>query len=181
MLVLFLYVLCVCAFGFSSFFHYYLCVALFALFWLCLTLRSIKFGLLTLMIRTHYYLLGTYLYLDFVGGKMFFTSFDQFFDWLLSGVWWPCPFHEVVSGDLWYIMCIWSYMTAYMRAYFPDNPAGNDLYKFQDNKYYLPFTSEIIHLWFSNSRVPDTISSLGIQGRNHHECIVYELSGAQNY
>ena len=101
----------------------------------------VKFGLLTLMIRTYYYLIGTYLYLDFVGGKMFFTSFDQFFDWLLSGFWWPCPFHEVVSGDLWYIMCIWSYMTAYMRAYFPDNPAGNDLYKFQDNKYFPIFPS----------------------------------------
>ena len=46
-----------------------------------------KLGLLTLMIRTYYYiyLIGTYFYLDLVGGIVFSTSFDQFFDWFLSG------------------------------------------------------------------------------------------------
>ena len=45
----------------------------------------VKLGLLTLMIRTFYYLIGTYFYLDLVGGIVFSTSFDQFFDWFLSG------------------------------------------------------------------------------------------------
>ena len=47
----------------------------------------VKLGLLTLMIRTFYYLIGIYFYLDLVGGIWFSTSFDQFFDWLLSGFW----------------------------------------------------------------------------------------------
>ena len=45
----------------------------------------VKFGLLILMIKTYYYLIGTYFYLDFVGGILFSTSFDHFFDWFLSG------------------------------------------------------------------------------------------------
>ena len=92
-------VLCVCV-GVVSLCSLCVCVQVFIVFSLllmccivCVVLTLsypqvngvVKFGLLTLMIRTHYYLLGTYLYLDFVGGKMFFTSFDQFFDWLLSG------------------------------------------------------------------------------------------------
>ena len=37
----------------------------------------VKLGLLTLMIRTYYYLIGTYFCLDLVAGIVFSTSFDQ--------------------------------------------------------------------------------------------------------
>ena len=50
----------------------------------------VKLGLLTLMARTFYYLIGTYFYLDLVGGIVCSTSFDQFFDWFLSGFWVLC-------------------------------------------------------------------------------------------
>ena len=40
----------------------------------------VKLGLLTLMIRTYYYLIGTCFYLDILGGIVFSTSFGQFFD-----------------------------------------------------------------------------------------------------
>ena len=46
----------------------------------------VKLGLLSLMIRAFYYLIGTYFYLDLVGGIVFSTSFDQFLDWFLSGI-----------------------------------------------------------------------------------------------
>ena len=45
----------------------------------------VKLGLLTLMITTYYYLMGTYYYMDFLGGVIFSTSFDQCFGWFLSG------------------------------------------------------------------------------------------------
>ena len=45
----------------------------------------VRLGLLTLMIMTYYYLIGTYFYLDFVGGIVFSTTFDHLFDWFLSG------------------------------------------------------------------------------------------------
>ena len=50
----------------------------------------VKLGLLTLMVRTFYYLIGTYFYLDLVRGIVCSTSFDQFFDWFLSGFWVLC-------------------------------------------------------------------------------------------
>ena len=37
------------------------------------------------MLRTYYYFIATYFYLDLVGGIVFSTSFDQFFDWFLTG------------------------------------------------------------------------------------------------
>ena len=36
----------------------------------------VSLGLLILMIRTYYYLMGTYYYLTLVGGVVFSTSFD---------------------------------------------------------------------------------------------------------
>ena len=48
----------------------------------------VEFGLLTLMIRTYYYLIGNYFHVDLVGGIVFSTSFDHFFDWFLSVFWW---------------------------------------------------------------------------------------------
>ena len=50
----------------------------------------VKLGLLTLMARTFYYLIGTYFYLDLVGGIVCSTSSDQFLDWFLSGFWVLC-------------------------------------------------------------------------------------------
>ena len=37
---------------------------------------------------------------------------------------------------------------------------------------YLPNIQFVVYYW-----VPRTLLSLGIQGRNHHKCMVYELSG----
>ena len=70
----------------------------------------VKLGLLTLMIRTYYYLIGTYFYLDLVGGIVFPTSFDQFFDWFLSVFWWLW----VVSwSHFWWFMIYHVYMIMY--------------------------------------------------------------------
>ena len=51
------------------------------------TYDLVKLGFVILMIRTYYYLIGTYFYyllLGPCGGMVFSTSFDQFFDWFLS-------------------------------------------------------------------------------------------------
>ena len=59
----------------------------------------VKLGLLTLMVRTFYYLIGTYFYLDLVGGIVF-NQFRSVF-WLVSvrslG---SVLYYEVISGDL---------------------------------------------------------------------------------
>ena len=82
-----------------------------------------KLGLLALMIRTYYSLIGTHFYLDLMVGIVFSTSFDQFFDWFLSGFWWLW----VVSwSHFWWFMIYHVYMIMYdifhMQANFPNNP-----------------------------------------------------------
>lgn len=86
-------------------------------------LTTVKLDLLTLMLRTYYYFIATYFYLDLVGGIVPSTSFDQFFDWFLSGVWWLW----VVSwSHLWSCMIyhhdVWQ---LYTLAKFLNNPAGD--------------------------------------------------------
>ena len=71
----------------------------------------VKFGLLTLMIRTFYYLIGTYFYLDLVGGIVFSISFDQFLIGLCQDFDGSELYHEVMSGDLWYVMIIYDSFT----------------------------------------------------------------------
>ena len=72
---------------------YILCYYIYIILYVCYLLIRIytlqvndlvKFGLLTLMIRTYYYLIGNYFHVDLVGGIVFSTSFDHFFDWFLS-------------------------------------------------------------------------------------------------
>ena len=65
----------------------------------------------------------TYYYMDFLGGVIFSTSFDQFFGWFLSGFWWLW----VVSWSHFWQLMIYHIWQLYMRANFPNNPAGNDI------------------------------------------------------
>ena len=61
-----------------------------------------------------------------------------------------------------------------MRAIFPNNPAGNNINFRISTPLYLPNIRFVVYYW-----VPRSIILLGIQGRNHHEGMAYELSGAQ--
>ena len=60
----------------------------------------VKFGLFTLMIRTYYYLIGTYFYLGLVDGIVFSTSFDHCLIAFCPDFDGPALYHEVISGDL---------------------------------------------------------------------------------
>ena len=63
----------------------------------------VKICLLILMIRTYYYLIGTYFYyllLGPCGGMVFSTSFDQFFDWFCQYFDGSELYYKVMSGDL---------------------------------------------------------------------------------
>ena len=60
-----------------------------------------------------------------------------------------------------------------MRAIFPNNPAGININFRISTSLYLPNIRFVVYYW-----VPRTILLLKIQGRNHHERMAYELSGA---
>ena len=132
----------------------------------------VKFGLLTLMIRTFYYLIGTYFYLNLVGGIVFSTSFDQFFDWFLSGFWW---FWVVSWSHSWRFMIyhdhIWQ---LYMQANFPNNPAGNEIIFRISTSLHPANIQCVVYYWIllGYPALPRTILSLGIQGWNHHKFMV---------
>ena len=61
-----------------------------------------------------------------------------------------------------------------MRAIFPNNHEGDNLNFRISTSLYLPNIRFVVYYW-----VPRTILLLEIQGRNHHERMAYELSGAQ--
>ena len=66
--------------------------------------------------------MGPYYYLDLLGGVVFSTSFDQFFRLVpvrILVLW-------VVSWSHFWWLMIYHIWQLYMRANFPNNPAGND-------------------------------------------------------
>ena len=111
----------------------------------------------------------SYYYMDFLGGVIFSTSFDQFFGWFLSGFWWLW----VVSWSHFWQLMIYHIWQLYMRANFPNNPAGNDINFRIITSLHLPILSKfLVYDW-----VPRILLSLGIQGQNHHECMVSTITG----
>ena len=138
----------------------------------------VKLGFLILMIRTYYYLIGTYFYYLLLGPCGWHGVFNQLRSifWLvfvsilmaLSCIMKSC----LVIYDISCVYdCIWQ---LYMRAIFPNNPARNNLNFRRSTSLYLPNIRFVVYYW-----VPRTILLLGIQGRNHHERMAYEMSRAQ--
>ena len=136
----------------------------------------VKLGPLTLMIRAYYYLPGTYFYLDPVGGTVFPTNFEQFF-WLVSVsilMALSCIMKSFLA--IYDIPCVYDHIwQLYLRAISSNNPPGNDINFRISTSLHLPNIQFVVYSW-----VPRAILPLGIQGRNHHERMAYELSGAQN-
>ena len=74
------------------------------------------------------------------------------------------------------ISCVYDHIwQLYLRAISSNNPPGNDINFRISTSPRLPNIQSVVYSW-----VPRAILPLGIQGRNHHERMAYELSGAQN-